>query len=137
MAERAGLFLASLNSPINHYFSKSYLQSGEKRGCTSWLHLSCYFDNLSISFFGCFPQALCRRVWIETQLESEDGILLSYEKQKVVMEIDRKVAGYFKRRQLIANQIIEKELEDGGLIISAKPAYRSLLDTQYPDYQPR
>jgi hypothetical protein len=30
------------------------------------------------------------------------------------------VAGYFKRRKLIANQIIEKELEDGGLIISAK-----------------
>ena len=30
------------------------------------------------------------------------------------------MAGYFKRRKLIANQIIEKELEDGGLIISAK-----------------
>ncbi len=30
------------------------------------------------------------------------------------------MAGYFKRRKLIANQLIEKELEDGGLILSAK-----------------
>jgi hypothetical protein len=30
------------------------------------------------------------------------------------------VAGYFKRRKLIANQVIEKELEDGGLIVSAR-----------------
>lgn len=30
------------------------------------------------------------------------------------------VASYFKRRRLIANQAIEKELEDGGLIVSAK-----------------
>lgn len=30
------------------------------------------------------------------------------------------MAGYFKRRKLIANQVIEKELEDGGVIISAK-----------------
>jgi len=30
------------------------------------------------------------------------------------------VAGYFKRRKLIANQVIEKQLEDGGLIVSAK-----------------
>jgi len=30
------------------------------------------------------------------------------------------IAGYFKRRKLIANQVIEKELEDGGLIVSAK-----------------
>lgn len=57
---------------------------------------------------------------IENQLESEDGIWLSDEKQEVVMKIDREVAGYFKRRKLIANQVIEKELADGGLILSAK-----------------
>ena len=43
---------------------------------------------------------------IEIQLESEDGIWLSDEKQEVVMKIDREVAGYFKRRQLISTQII-------------------------------
>lgn len=57
---------------------------------------------------------------IEKQLESEDGIWLSDEKQEVVLKIDREIAGYFKRRQLIANQVIEKELEDGGLIVSSK-----------------
>ena len=36
------------------------------------------------------------------------------------MKISSEVAGYFKRRKLITNQVIEKELEDGGLIVSAK-----------------
>lgn len=57
---------------------------------------------------------------IDAQLEAEDGIWLSEEKQEVVMKISHEVAGYFKRRKLIANQVIEKELEDGGLIVSAK-----------------
>ncbi len=57
---------------------------------------------------------------IDTQLAEEDGIWLSEGKQEVVLKISREVAGYFKRRQLIANQVIEKELEDGGLIISAR-----------------
>lgn len=29
------------------------------------------------------------------------------------------VAGFFKRRKLIANQVIEKELADGSLMVSA------------------
>ena len=57
---------------------------------------------------------------IDTQLAEEDGIWLSEEKQEVVLKISKEVASYFKRRRLIANQVIEKELEDGGLIISAK-----------------
>jgi predicted DNA-binding transcriptional regulator YafY len=62
-------------------------------------------------------------VWdprIDSQLEAEDGVWLSEEKQEIVLKISRVVAGYFKRRKLIANQVIEKELEDGGLIVSAK-----------------
>ncbi len=38
----------------------------------------------------------------------------------MVLKINHEVAGYFKRRKLIANQVIEKELSDGGLLISAK-----------------
>jgi len=57
---------------------------------------------------------------IENQIAEEDGIWLSEEKQEIVIKVDAKVAGYFKRRRLIANQVIEKELADGGLIISAK-----------------
>lgn len=57
---------------------------------------------------------------IDKQLAEEDGVWLSEEKQEIVLKIGREVAGYFKRRRLIANQVIEKELEDGGLIVSAK-----------------
>jgi predicted DNA-binding transcriptional regulator YafY len=59
-------------------------------------------------------------VMIDNQIVSEDGVWLSEEKQEIVMKVHRDIAGYFKRRKLIANQVIEKELEDGGLIISAK-----------------
>lgn len=57
---------------------------------------------------------------LETQIAEEDGIFLSENKQEIVIKVDASVAGYFKRRKLIANQVIEKELTDGGLIISAK-----------------
>jgi predicted DNA-binding transcriptional regulator YafY len=57
---------------------------------------------------------------IDRTLTEEDGIWLGEEKTEVVLKISSEVAGYFKRRKLIANQVIEKELEDGGLIVSAK-----------------
>ena len=57
---------------------------------------------------------------IDTRLAEEDGIWFSEQPQEVVLKIDREVAGYFKRRKLIANQVIEKELADGGLLLSAK-----------------
>lgn len=56
---------------------------------------------------------------IERQLREEDGIWLG-EKKEVVFKISSEIAGYFKRRKLIANQVVEKELEDGGLIVSAR-----------------
>lgn len=62
-------------------------------------------------------------VWskeIDNRLATEDGIWFSEVNQEVVLRINREVAGYFKRRKLIANQVIEKELEDGGLLVSAK-----------------
>lgn len=62
---------------------------------------------------------------IDAQLAQEDGIWLSEEKQEIVMKVSREVASYFKRRRLIANQVIEKELEDGGLIISAKVGHHN------------
>jgi predicted DNA-binding transcriptional regulator YafY len=56
---------------------------------------------------------------IERTLAEDDGIWLGAEKKEVVMKVAAEVAPYFKRRKLIANQVLEKELEDGGLIISA------------------
>jgi len=57
---------------------------------------------------------------IDRMLKEEDGIWLGEEKKEIVLKIAREIAGYFKRRKLIANQVIEKELEDGGLIVSAR-----------------
>ncbi len=57
---------------------------------------------------------------IDKRLADEDGIWLSEDQKEIVVKIDKEVARCFKRRKLIANQVIEKELEDGGLIISAK-----------------
>jgi predicted DNA-binding transcriptional regulator YafY len=57
---------------------------------------------------------------VDRMLQEEDGIWLGDEKKEIVFKIAHEIAGYFKRRKLIANQVIEKELEDGGLIVSAK-----------------
>jgi predicted DNA-binding transcriptional regulator YafY len=57
---------------------------------------------------------------IDKMLLEEDGIWFGEEKKEIVLKIAKEVSGYFKRRRLIANQVIEKELEDGGLIVSAK-----------------
>jgi predicted DNA-binding transcriptional regulator YafY len=57
---------------------------------------------------------------VEKRLAEEDGIWLGEEKREIVLKVSAEVAGYFKRRKLIANQVIEKALEDGGLIVSAK-----------------
>ena len=57
-------------------------------------------------------------VEIEKTLMSEDGIWLNKDKLKVVLRVSKNIAGYFKRRKLIANQVIDQELENGDLIIS-------------------
>lgn len=57
---------------------------------------------------------------IDKMLKEEDGIWMGEEKKEIVFKIAREIAGYFKRRKLIANQVIEKELEDGELIVSAR-----------------
>jgi predicted DNA-binding transcriptional regulator YafY len=64
---------------------------------------------------------------VEKLLTEEEGIWFGEEKKEIVLKIAREVAGYFKRRRLIANQVIEKELEDGGLIVSAKVGHPNQL----------
>jgi len=57
---------------------------------------------------------------VHDELVEEDGIWFGSEKQEIVMTVSSDVASYFKRRKLIANQVIEKEMDDGSLIVSAK-----------------
>jgi predicted DNA-binding transcriptional regulator YafY len=56
---------------------------------------------------------------VQDKLSIEESIWFNGEKQEVVVSVSSEVAGYFKRRKLIANQVIEKELQDGSIIISA------------------
>jgi predicted DNA-binding transcriptional regulator YafY len=60
---------------------------------------------------------------VHKTLLEEDGIWLNSDKKEVVLKITKEAASYFRRRKLIANQVIEKELEDGGLIVSGKVAH--------------
>ena len=60
---------------------------------------------------------------VNQTLAEEDSIWLSDNKKEVVLKIAREAASYFRRRKLIASQVIEKELEDGGLIVSGKVAH--------------
>jgi len=62
---------------------------------------------------------------IDRMLKEEDGVWLGETKKEVVFKVAREISGYFKRRKLIANQVIEKELEDGGLIVSAKVGHEN------------
>ncbi|GAB2943650.1 helix-turn-helix transcriptional regulator [Aquaspirillum soli] len=56
-------------------------------------------------------------------LQHEDSIWLNKQKTEVILKISVKAAHYFRRRKLIAGQVIEKELEDGGLLVSGRFAH--------------
>ena len=60
---------------------------------------------------------------VNSTLLQEDSIWLSENKTEVVLKVSRQAAEYFRQRKLIASQVIEKELEDGGLIVSCKVAH--------------
>jgi predicted DNA-binding transcriptional regulator YafY len=60
---------------------------------------------------------------IEQRLQREDGIWLSEDKQEVVLQVAPCVAGYFMRRALIAEQVLERELDDGSLVFSTQMAH--------------
>lgn len=64
---------------------------------------------------------------IHKTLADDDGIWLNMKKLEVVLKIAEPAAGYFRRRKLVAHQVIEKELEDGGLIVSAKVAHANQI----------
>jgi predicted DNA-binding transcriptional regulator YafY len=60
-------------------------------------------------------------------LEKEPGIWLNRVKTEVVLQIGSEVAEYFRRRSLLAGQVIEKELSDGGLLVSCRIAHSNQL----------
>ncbi len=55
-------------------------------------------------------------------IDEEDGIFFSEDKMEVVLKVSAKVAHYFKRQDLLPKQKIEKELDNGELLVSSKVA---------------
>jgi predicted DNA-binding transcriptional regulator YafY len=64
---------------------------------------------------------------VQHTLQAEDGIWLNPDKKEVVLKVSREAASYFTRRNLIAHQVIEKTLEDGGLIVSGRVAHHNQI----------
>lgn len=64
-----------------------------------------------------------RLAHIDQLLVEEDSIWLNENKSEVVLKVSKEAAGYFRRRKLIAGQVLEKELQDGGIIVSGKIAH--------------
>lgn len=60
---------------------------------------------------------------LDRKIAADDGIWHSENQREVVLKASPEVAGYFKRRKLIGNQVLEKELADGSVIISAKVSH--------------
>ncbi|EIL96700.1 DNA-binding protein [Rhodanobacter thiooxydans] len=60
------------------------------------------------------------RVDIQRQIEEEDDVWFGEEKTEVLLSVAPQVAYYFKRRKLLPLQVIDKELENGGLIVSSR-----------------
>lgn len=76
-----------------------------------------------ISALSCLDEIYTPDPAISTQLDQEDSIWLNAKKTEVILAITPTAASYFRRRKLIAQQVIEKELENGGLIVSGKFAH--------------
>ncbi len=69
------------------------------------------------------PETFTPDAAIIKTVNEEDSIWLSLKKTEVVLKVARHAADYFRRRKLIGGQKIEKELEDGGLIVSGSIAH--------------
>jgi len=60
---------------------------------------------------------------ILSSIEKDDDISFSSKQIEVVLQVDKNVAGYFRRRNILPNQMTVKELEEGGLLVSTKVSY--------------
>ena len=60
---------------------------------------------------------------IKETIQDDDNIWFSPKKIEVVLKVEKDVAGYFSRRDILPNQLIIKNLADGGLLVSTKVAF--------------
>lgn len=57
---------------------------------------------------------------VHRQIEDDDDVWFGGDKTEVLLSIAPQVAYYFQRRPLLPQQTIDKELENGGLIVSSR-----------------
>jgi len=68
------------------------------------------------------PSTFAPRPGIEKALADSDGIWLGGQRQRVLLRVAGAVADYFKRRQLLPNQVIERELDGGDILVTTTVA---------------
>ena len=57
------------------------------------------------------------------KINNDDNVWFSNSEIEVVLKIRKEVANYFLRRKIIPNQIVLKELDDKGLLVSCKVSF--------------
>ena len=62
------------------------------------------------------------RAHVEYDLANSDGIWLGSDRQRVLIQVSSQVAAFFRRRNLLPNQVIEKEAPGGDILISTTVA---------------
>jgi len=60
-------------------------------------------------------------------LAKEDSVWLKRHKVEAVVQVNASVAQYFERQAMLPGQVIEKNLADGGLLISGQFAHQNQL----------
>lgn len=78
-----------------------------------------------ISALNCTFDLFDRSQALTETLKNEESVWSTEQKFEVVIKVSPEVAEYFQRRDLVVGQIIEKELTDGGLIISTNVSHKN------------
>ncbi|GKV79201.1 transcriptional regulator [Pectobacterium carotovorum subsp. carotovorum] len=78
-----------------------------------------------ISALNCTFDLFERSPTLLEELKNEESVWSNELKFEVVIKVSPVVAEYFQRRDLVVGQIIEKELTDGGLIISSHVSHKN------------
>lgn len=60
---------------------------------------------------------------IINKINNDDNVWFSNSEIEVVLKIKKEVSNYFLRRKIIPNQIVLKELDDKGLLVSCKVSF--------------
>jgi len=83
------------------------------------------FTLSKISALNCTFDLFNRSTALLEELKNEESVWSTEQKFEVIIKVSPKVAEYFQRRDLLVGQVIEKELADGGLIVSTNVSHKN------------